>query len=215
MKISVDINKEGPVYTARVVGLVAASPGHVLDMLTTPEGALGFRLMKKVALWEPDTDGTSVRVRYEMATIPSFDIDVIVSRRDAKHVFFSSADDTWVDMKGSWKVKPSYFFGHTSHVVLENTITIHSFWLRLLPLHGIIESTVKSLFEDLNERREGRLGFWKRLIKKCLCCLGNDDDGHDDDDGRPSVPVEQHGPPSPRPLHGPIPADETSATRRS
>lgn len=206
-KISVDIKKEGSVYTARVTGLVAASRRHVLDMLTTPEGALGFRLMKRVALWEPL--GTSVRVRYEMATIPSFDIDVIVhASRQPRKVFFSSVDDTWVDMKGSWEVKPSFFFGHaSSYIVLENTITIHSFWLRLLPLHGIIESTVKSLFEDLNERREERPGFWKTVLKKCFCCLE-----HDDADGRSPVPVEQHGlPPSPPSLHGSVPADEMPA----
>ena len=143
--ISVDIQKDGAVYAARVTGPVAASRSHVLDMLTTPEGASGFRLMKKVALWEPQEDGTSVRVRYEMATTPSFDIDVIISSRHNK-VFFSSVDDTWVDMKGSWEVKPSYFLGQSSYIVLQNTITIHSFWLRLLPLHGIIESTVISLF---------------------------------------------------------------------
>jgi len=209
--MKIDIQRDGPVYTARIAGVVGASPNRVFGMLTTPEGALGFKLMKKVALWEPRQDcqdGTSVRVRYEMATVPSFDIDVDVSRSGPR-VFFSSVDDTWVDMKGSWDVKP-YFFGK-SYIVLQNTITVHSFWLKFLPLQGIIESTVKSLFEDLDGKR---FGFWKRVLKTCMCCVRHDDghdDGPDGHDGRPSVPAEQRGSQKPStPRNSPIPTDETS-----
>lgn len=163
------IQKEGPTYNARVVGVVNSSVAHVINMLTTQEGSLDFNLIKKVSLWEPKEDRTSVHVRYEMATTPSFEVDVIlrVDGNNSKKIYFSSVDDTWVDMKGSWEVKPSYLFG--THVVLENTITVKSFWLKFIPLHGIIQSTAEGLFEDLNE--SGGIGFFKRILKKCCCCF--------------------------------------------
>jgi hypothetical protein len=204
MKITVE--KVGPVYTAVAVGVVNASPARVLKMLTTPEGALGFELVEKVLLWKEE--GSVVHVRYKMATTPSFDVDVVVQQEGSNKVSFSSVDDTWVDMKGSWEIKPCLFGHHRTHIVLKNTITVNFFLLRLLPLHGIIRSTVETLFENFKEHAIP--GLWKRLLKKWCCCCSTSVHGELED--RPPVPVEQQEEDGQDPLHGPISADETSGT---